>query len=139
MGIFSSAESRNVKKKCFSVSKLHFSRAFMGKSLQKSEKRYPCKTHFSKIGRKMSTRGPPTPIFVDWKFFYLNFVKKKFSRSGTLKIDDFGPFFKNKCSKFLPTRKKRVFRVVDFFEKSRECFFFVGGGCAPICFFTKTC
>ena len=82
LSIFSSTESRNMKKKCFSVSKLHFSRAFMGKSLQKSEKRYPCKTHFSKIGRKMSMRGPPTPIFVDWKFFYLNFVKKNFRGRG---------------------------------------------------------
>ena len=54
---------------------------------------------------------------------------------GTPKIDDFGPFFKNRCPKFLPTRKKRVFRVADFFEKSRKWGFILG--CAPKFFFHK--
>ena len=40
---------------------------------------------------------------------------KEISRLGTPKIDDFGAFFKNRCPKFLPTRKKRVFGVADFF------------------------
>ena len=44
--------------------------------------------------------------------------------SGTPKIDDFGPFFKNRYPKFLPTRKKRVFRVAVFFlsRGNRGCF-----------------
>ena len=54
---------------------------------------------------------------------------QQFSRSGTPKIDDFWPFFKNKCPKFLLTQKKRVFRVADFFEKSRKLFFWGGGVC----------
>ena len=62
--------------------------------------------------------------------------RKKFSRSGTPKIDDFGLFFKNRCPKFLPTRKKRVFRVADFSEKSRKWGFILEG--APQNFFAQT-
>ena len=82
---------------------------------------------FSRIGTKMSMGMVQTKIFGESEFFHRKFVNKKFSRSGTPKIDDFGPFFKNKCPKFLPTRKKRVFRVADFFEKSRKWGFFFGG------------
>ena len=60
------------------------------------------------------------PKFLVCRSFLSKVCQKKFSRSGTPKIDDFGPFFKNRCPKFLPTRKKRVFRVADFFEKSRK-------------------
>ena len=80
-------------------------------------------------------RRVPTKIFGVLEFFYRKFVKNKFSRSGTPKIDYFGPFFKNRCPKFLPTRKKRVFRLADFFEKSRKWEFILG--VRPYFFFHK--
>ena len=64
---------------------------------------------FSKKGPKMSMGRVPIEIFGVSKFFYRNFVKKNLSRSGTPKIDDFRPFFRNRSSKFLPSGKKGVF------------------------------
>ena len=66
------------------------------------------KNAFSKIGSKMSMGRSPTANFFPGVFLS-KVCQKKFSRSGTSKIDDFGPFFKNRCPKFLPTGKKRVF------------------------------
>ena len=80
------------------------------------------KNVFSKIGHKMSMGRVPTKIFSVSEFF-IESLSKKFSRSGTPKIDDFEPFFKNRCPEFLPIEKKRVFSlfcVADFFEKSRK-------------------
>ena len=73
------------------------------------------------------------------QFFYQKFVKK-ISTSGTLKIGDFGPFFKNQWPKFLPTRKKRVFWNLVFFEKSRKsgCIFAHFWEVRPKLVFTKT-
>ena len=85
------------------------------------------KNAFSKIGHKMSMGRVPTKIFGVSEFFLSKLCEKKFSRSGTPKIDDFGPFFKNRCPIFLPTGKKRVFRVADFFEKSRKWGVIFGG------------
>ena len=77
------------------------------------------KNAFSKIGPKMSMGRVPTEIF-GVGLFLSKVCQKQFSSSGTPKIEDFGPFFKNRCPKFLPSGKKRVFRVADFFEKSRK-------------------
>ena len=73
---------------------------------------------FSRRRPKMSKRTVPTEIFGVSEFFLSKVCRKKVSRSGTSKSDVFGVFFKNQSSKFLPTRKKRVFCVADFFEKS---------------------
>ena len=45
--------------------------------------------------------------------------QKQFWLSETAKIDDFGPFFKNRCSKFLPTGKTMFFET-SFFFRSRK-------------------
>ena len=89
-------------------------------------KKQNLKNGFSKIGPKMPMGRVPTKIFGVSEFFYRKFVKKNFRGRGPQKIDDFGPFFKNRCPKFLPTGKKRVFRVADFFEKSRKLGFILG-------------
>ena len=79
-----------------------------------------------KIEPKMSMGGPGRNFWCVGAFLS-KVCQKQFSRSGTPKIDDFGPFFKNRCPKFLPTGKKRVFHVADFFEKSRKLGFILGG------------
>ena len=61
---------------------------------------------------------------------------KKFSWSGTPKIDDFGSFFKNRCPKFLPSGKKGVFWDLAFFEKLRK-WGVVFGGAPQNCFLQK--
>ena len=66
------------------------------------------KNTFSKIGHNMSMGRSPTEIVFVLEFFYRKFVKKNFA-VGDPKIDDFGPFFKTRCPKFLPIRKKRIF------------------------------
>ena len=78
------------------------------------------KIAFSRRRPKMSRRRVPTEIFGVSEFFYRKFVEKKFRGRGPQKSTFFGAFFKNQSSKFLPTRKKRVFCVADFFEKSRK-------------------
>ncbi len=81
-------------------------------------KKQNLKNGFSKIRPKMPMGRVATKIFGVSECLYRKFVKKNFSRLGTPKIDNSGPFFKNRCPKFLPTGKKRIFRVADFFEKS---------------------
>ena len=67
--------------------------------------------------------------------FLSKVCQKIFSRSGTPKIDDFGPFFKNGCPKYL-LGGKNVFFVLPIFSKNRGN----GGlflGVRPKMFFTK--
>ena len=59
--------------------------------------------------------------------FFIESLSKNILEVGDPKIDDFGPFFKNRCPKFLPTAKKNVFGVAYFFEKSRKCGVILGG------------
>ena len=74
---------------------------------------------FSKISSKMSMRDH-RPKFLVCQSFLSKVCQKYFSRSETPKIDDFGPFFKNRSLKYLPSGKKRVFGDLVFFEKSRK-------------------
>ena len=73
---------------------------------------------FSKIDPKMSMWRSPTDMFFVLKMFYRKLVKFFISRSKIPKIYDFGPFFKNRRLKFMPTRKK-VFFETSFFLKNR--------------------
>ena len=60
----------------------------------------------------------PRPKILVCRSFFIESCQKSFSRSGTQKIDNFGPFFENRSSKFLPSGKKRVFETL-FFSKNR--------------------
>ena len=79
-------------------------------------------------------RRPPTEISGDQEFTDRNFVKKYFEVGGLLSTI-WGLYFKSRNPKFLPTRKKRVFCVADFFEKPRKLRVILGG--APQKFFCK--
>ena len=61
--------------------------------------------------------------------------EKNFEVGGPLSTI-WGLYFKSRNPKFPPTRKKRVFRVADFFEKSRKQGVIFEG--APQNFFIKT-
>ena len=77
------------------------------------------KNVFSKKGHKIPMRRPPTEISGDPDFFYRNLLKKNFEVGGPLSTI-WGLYFKSRNPKFLSTRKKRVFRGVDFFEKTTK-------------------
>ena len=83
---------------------------------------------FSKTDRKMPMRRTPNEIFGVWEFF-IESLSKNISRSGTPKIDDFGPFFKSMVEIYVKWEKACFLRP-RFFRKIEEMGGFFGG-CAP--------
>ena len=111
-----------------------FQEVFWAKYSRNQKKQKIPKRLFRKKGLKCR-RGGPRPKFLVSRSILSKVCQKKISRSGAQKIDDLGPIFKNECPKVRPVRKKRVFCVADFFEKSRKWGFIFGG--APQNFFYK--
>ena len=124
---------KSEKKMLFSY-KIRLSRCISGQITAKIWKTKISKMVFRKKGIKYRW-GAPDRNFWWVEVFLSKFCGKKFSGSGTPKIDVFGAFFKNRYPKFLPVGKKRVFCVADFFEKSRKWRFILGG--APQKYFCK--
>ena len=94
------------------------------------------KNAFSKIGPKMSMGRSPTANFFFREFFLSKVCQKKFSRSGTSKIDDFGPFFKIDVRNFCQMGKNVFFETSFVYLKSRGNGGAIFGG-APQNFFHK--
>ena len=100
-------------------------------------KKQNLKNGFSKIGSKMSMGRVPTKIFCASEFFYRKFVKKNFCGRGPQKSTILGLFSKINVRNFCQLGKTYFLRP-RFFWKVED----MGGyfwGCAPNCFFMKTC
>ena len=126
--------SSKIEKNVFFCLKNWFSNRFLGKLQQKSEIIKISKTFFRKKAIKSRWGGPRPKFRVTHIFFIESSWKKIFEVGGPLSTI-WGLYFKSRNPKFLPTRKKRVFRVADFFEKSRKWGFIFEG--APQKFFYK--
>jgi len=88
-------------------------------TLQQKPENQKSKTLFRKKGIKSRWGGPRPKFRVTHSFFIESCWKKNFEVGDPLSTI-WGLYFKNRNPKFPPTRKKRVFSVADFFEKSRK-------------------
>ena len=90
----------------------------MGKLQQKSEKTKYENDLFENIPYNTDEEGPERNF---WRVgvFISKVCQKTFSRLGTQKIGDSGPFHKSMVEISVKW-EKRVFRDLDFFEKSRK-------------------
>ena len=99
----SKIESLNLKKKVLFSFIITLIKSICGQITAEIRKKQNLHSDFSRIGCKMSR--PPTPIFIDWKFFYRNFVKKTNFEAGDPQNRRFWAFFQKWMFEMPPTRK----------------------------------
>ena len=98
--------------------------------------------HSQKLQKRKSQNGfirrcgGSRPKFLVCQSFLSKVCQKKFSRSGTPKIDDFVAFFQKSMSEISANWEKTCFSCCRFFRKIEEIGVYFGG-CALIIFSQK--